>query len=98
MLLLLTFSLKAQQLSLEQCFTALEQNDPLTRQKAVKGRLTGLREANIRADNLPQISLNAQGSYQSDVTSLPVELPGVEIPTLSQDQYRITADVKPVLP
>jgi outer membrane protein TolC len=93
MLLLLTFSLKAQQLSLEQCFTALEQNDPLTRQKAVKGRLTGLREANIRADNLPQISLNAQGSYQSDVTSLPVELPGVEIPTLSQDQYRITADV-----
>lgn len=92
--LMLTFSIQAQQLSLEQCFNALEENDPLSRQKAVEDRLTGLKEANIRSDKLPQVSLNAQGSYQSDVTSLPIELPGVDIPTISRDQYRITADVQ----
>ncbi|MEZ4684795.1 MAG: TolC family protein [Bacteroidia bacterium] len=93
LILLLCGTVQAQQLSLKECFNALESGDPAVRQKAVEERLTGLREANIRAERLPQVSVNAQATWQSEVTSLPLELPGVDIPTLSKDQYRITADV-----
>lgn len=93
LILLLCGTVQAQQLSLKECFNALESGDPAVRQKAVEERLTGLREANVRAERLPQVSVNAQATYQSEVTSLPLELPGVDIPTLSKDQYRITADV-----
>ena len=49
---------------------------------------------------LPQLSVNAKATYQSDVTKLPFDadklsaiIPGIEIPTLSKDQYQVVAEV-----
>ncbi|MBK8501133.1 MAG: TolC family protein [Saprospiraceae bacterium] len=41
----------------------------------------------------PPVSLSAQSTYQSEVTTFPVELPGVQIEALSKDQYRILGEV-----
>jgi hypothetical protein len=37
-----------------------------------------------------QIDLNAQATYQSDVTSLPISLPNVTVNPPNKDQYRAT--------
>ncbi|MFY8021376.1 MAG: TolC family protein [Bacteroidia bacterium] len=46
---------------------------------------------------LPQISINAQASYQSDVTKLPIDNLPFKVQSLDKDQYRITADINQVL-
>jgi outer membrane protein TolC len=51
----------------------------------------------LRRNNWPQATLNGQATWQSEVTSVPIMVPGVEIPTLDKDQYRATLDiVKPI--
>jgi outer membrane protein TolC len=47
--------------------------------------------ANISKGFLPQINMNGQTSYQSDVTQLPKTIPGV--PVLTKDQYKIYAEI-----
>ena len=37
---------------------------------------------------LPQVSLSAKASYQSDVTEIPVDLPGIDIRGIRKDQYQ----------
>ena len=37
---------------------------------------------------LPQVSLTAKASYQSDVTEIPVALPGIDIRGIRKDQYQ----------
>ena len=46
---------------------------------------------------LPQVAINGQASYQSEVTKLPIDVPGAVIPTLSKDQYRLTLDASQTL-
>ena len=38
---------------------------------------------------LPQFALSAKASYQSDVTELPVKIPGVELKRLPKDHYQV---------
>jgi hypothetical protein len=42
----------------------------------------------INKAKLPKIDLNAQATYQSDVTSLPISLPNVTVNPPNKDQYR----------
>ena len=42
---------------------------------------------------MPQININGQASYQSEVVELPVKAPGIDIPDLTKDQYKIYADL-----
>jgi outer membrane protein TolC len=42
----------------------------------------------------PQSTLSAQASWQSAVTQVPIQLPGIEIATPPQDQYRATLDIQ----
>jgi outer membrane protein TolC len=53
--------------------------------------------AQLKTQWLPQVQLNGQASYQSDVTRLPVSLPGVTIDPLSKDQYRAVADISQLI-
>ena len=38
---------------------------------------------------LPQLALSAKASYQSEVTEIPVKLPGVDLKGLPKDQYQV---------
>jgi len=51
----------------------------------------------IKNGKLPKIDLNAQATYQSDVTMLPIELPNATIAPPNKDQYRATVDVNQVI-
>src|SRR5208337_3580435 len=42
---------------------------------------------------LPQLNLNGQATYQSEVTALPFAIPHITIPTLDKDQYKVEFDV-----
>ena len=52
-----------------------------------------LKEKNLNTRYLPQINVAGQVTYQSETTGLDVSFPGVSIPRLSRDQYKVQADV-----
>lgn len=90
----------AQGQTLEECWRAAEQNYPLIRQYDLIEKSKLLTLANIQKGWLPQVSAQAQATYQSDVTAWPDEMKtmmtgmGVDMKGLKKDQYRIAVDVQ----
>lgn len=80
-------------LALEQCYNFASTNSPLAQQKALTINAGKMAEKNQNLKWLPDINLNAQATYQSDVTSFPVKLPGINVEELSKDQYKGTLDI-----
>lgn len=94
LLLLVVSSLQAQQtLSLEQCEILSRENYPLIRQKGLFLETENIQLEKVRQGNWPQMNLNGNISYQSDVVHFPIELPNLDIPTLSKDQYKLGAEL-----
>lgn len=85
---------KAPAITLEQCYNAARTNYPLLKQQAILQQAGDVAVASLHTNRrLPQLAINGQASWQSDVTRLPIELPNLSIPTLSKDQYKLTADI-----
>src|ERR1043165_8514405 len=82
-----------QTLTLEQANNLAAVNYPLIKQRALIKQTAGLTIENLQKGYLPQVTINGQASYQSDVTSIPVKIPNFNIETPAKDQYRITTDV-----
>ena len=81
------------QVTLEQCKEWARANYPLIRRYDLVEQSRQFTVENAMKAWLPQVGLSAGASYQSDVTSLPVEIPGVDIPALSKDQYDVSLTV-----
>lgn len=81
------------QVTLEQCKEWARANYPLIRRYELVEQSRQFTVENAMKAWLPQVGLSAGASYQSDVTSLPVEIPGVDIPALSKDQYDVSLTV-----
>jgi outer membrane protein TolC len=86
-----------QVLTLEKVYDLARQNYPLIKQKELLHRSGFLTIENIKTSFLPQVNITAQASYQSDVTSISISLPGFQITPPSKDQYKIWADVNQLL-
>ena len=82
------------QLTLESCQEKSRNNYPLIRQYALIEKSRDYSLANVQKGNLPQISLQGKASYQSDVTSLPFEVPGVPDELLPRDQYQAVINIQ----
>lgn len=80
-------------LTLEQCYLLVVTNSPLAQQKALTIVAGNMAEKNQNLAWLPQVTINAQATYQSEVTSFPVKLPGVDVEELSKDQYKGTLEI-----
>lgn len=80
---------------IEECYEAAEVNYPLTRQRGLIEKTRTLAMENAATGRLPRVSMGGQATYQSDVTQIPVEMPGVE--PLSKDQYRIFGEISQTL-
>ena len=86
--------------TLEECQQAAERNYPLIRQYDLIGKTTQLTVADIQKGWLPQVSAQAQATYQSDVTAWPGEMKtmmtgmGIDMKGLKKDQYRVGIDVQ----
>jgi outer membrane protein TolC len=92
--------LTAQGQTLEECWQAAEKNYPLIRQYGLIEKTTALTVANLQKGWLPQVSAQAQATYQSDVTAWPDEMKtmmtgmGIDMKGLKKDQYRVGIDVQ----
>jgi len=87
--------------TLEFCYLKAIENYPLLKQKELLIASNDLKVKNLNKNYLPEMMLNGQVHYQSDVTKTPfqdVALPGIgTIPTVSKDWYKITLDVNQVI-
>lgn len=92
-LILLPPLLKAQPLTLDSAYQLARKNYPLIRQRELIKQTSDLTVENLNKGYLPQIAVNGQGTYQSEVTRINIPLPGISVDPLSKDQYKITADV-----
>ncbi|MGV3764403.1 TolC family protein [Parapedobacter sp.] len=43
--------------------------------------------------SLPQLNINGQATYQSEVTEIPIQVPGMDIPSLNKDQYKLYGEI-----
>src|ERR1700742_3539713 len=86
-------------LTLEQCYHLAESNYPLTRQRALIQKTRDYNIANIAKGIYPQLDVDGQATYQSEVTSLSLP-PSTGIPlniTLPKDQYKVYGEVSQTL-
>jgi len=81
------------QLTIEQCYESARENYPLIQQYGLINLSEQYDLANVSKAYLPQFSLSSKATYQTDVTSVPISIPGYDIPTLAKDQYQILAEV-----
>lgn len=99
-LVLTMLPMLAQGQTLDDCQQAAEKNYPLIQQYGLIEKTTQLTVANIQKGWLPQVSAQAQATYQSDVTAWPSEMKammsgmGIDMRGLTKDQYRVGIDVQ----
>jgi outer membrane protein TolC len=86
-------ALAGDSLDLKECYYLAVQRYPLTRQIETYGRIQGLKNRNLTVKYLPDLSVNAQTSYQSQVTEVPLAIPGQSIPTPHKDSYQLSLSV-----
>lgn len=79
---------------LTDCYSWARENYPNLKQIELWEQITSLNQENIKTKTLPQVTLNAQITYQSDVTGIKIPIPNVSIPSVSKDQYKTYAEFK----
>ena len=87
-LLLLFVSGINAQITLEECQRKTQENYPLVHQYGLVEKTKEYNLENAAKGYLPQFALSAKASYQSEVTEIPVKLPGVDLKGVPKDQYR----------
>lgn len=92
--LLTIVALFGQQITLEECRKKTQNNYPLVRQYGLIEKTKEYNLDNVSRGNLPQFSLSGKATYQSDVTKLPINIPGINIKGQAQDQYQVMLEVK----
>jgi outer membrane protein TolC len=89
-----TWAQAQQSISLAELIEKAKRNNPQSLQLGLIGELSSLKIKQLSGANLPQSSLGGQATWQSDVTSIDISLPGVNILPPPKDQYKVTLDVQ----
>lgn len=96
----------AQNLTLENCQESARNNYPLVKQYGLIEQTTQYNISNANKAYLPQLSLSAKATYQSDVTEIPASLGQiltqvsgrpVTFEGMSKDQYQAVAEASQLL-
>ncbi|MGL4368976.1 MAG: TolC family protein [Spirochaetota bacterium] len=85
------------QLTLEQCQAMAAAHYPLVKQYGIIEKTAGYTISSANRGYLPQLSAGGKSTYQSDVTTLPIKVPGITVTPPDKDQYQITAEASQVL-
>jgi outer membrane protein TolC len=86
-----------QVITLDDCYNASINNYPNLKQMDMDVQISKLNKQNIQANYLPSLNLNGQVSYQSDVTKVPISVPGINIPIMAKDWYNLNLDVEQLI-
>jgi outer membrane protein TolC len=82
-------------ITIERCYELARLNYPLIKKHDLISRSSNYSIENAGRLYLPQFSISGQASYQSQTLSFPAALggPGILLPAISKDQYKIQAEV-----
>lgn len=80
-------------LTIRECYQLARENYPLTKQLGLIEKSEDYSLSNAAKGRYPQVALYGQATYQSDVTQIPIKVPGIDVPTLDKDQYKIYGEV-----
>ena len=87
--------LYAQEITINQCYAALERHYPLQKNVVLLNEQTKINNNTASKGLLPQLQASAQATYQSEVTTIGgsgVNIPGIPIP--AKDQYKATLSLQ----
>ncbi|MBT1689268.1 TolC family protein [Dawidia soli] len=84
-------------LTLQQCYALARQHAPQAKQRTLLQQSADYTLENAARGYLPQVGIYGQATYQSEVTQVPISVPGQEIPVLSKDQYKLYGEVQQTL-
>jgi outer membrane protein TolC len=82
-------------LTLNDCYQLIHKNYPLVKQNELLEKQNSIDSDVINTKKLPQVTLDAQATYQSEVTEVPI--PNTGIVPLNNDQYRATATLNQLI-
>ena len=85
---------QAQTYTLQEVEALSIKNYPLIKQAAILNQSANFNIDNIKKALYPQLSINGQATYQSDVTSINLPIAGFKANPLSKDQYKATAELQ----
>jgi outer membrane protein TolC len=98
---LILFSVPAisygQNLTIKTCQESARNNYPLVKQFGLIEKTAEYNISNANKAYLPQLNLTAKATYQSEVTKLPITIPGMTIPELTKDQYQAAVELSQLL-
>lgn len=81
------------QLTIEECQKKAQENYPLVKQYGLIEKSKEFNLSNANKGYLPQLSLSAKMTYQSQVTEIPVVLPNITIDGVRKDQYQAALEL-----
>ncbi|MCB0447556.1 MAG: TolC family protein [Gelidibacter sp.] len=87
--------LAQQSITLQECYDLATKNYPLAKQSQLLDAQNQLDKEIVSNARLPQINVDAQATYQSDVIEIPIPNSGIE--PLNKDQYRATLSVNQLI-
>jgi outer membrane protein TolC len=76
---------------------AATQRDPRAAQALMQARATELRLRNLDAERLPQLELRGEATRQSEVTTIPIAMPGVQVPVPPKSRYEAALEAQVTL-
>ncbi|WP_254560791.1 TolC family protein [Dyadobacter diqingensis] len=94
------FAQSIQNLSIGECYSLARENYPLIKKYDLIKKSSNFSVENASKLYLPQLTINGQASYQSQTISfadaIPA-IPGVSLPSISKDQYKVQAEISQTL-
>ncbi len=80
-------------ITIDSCYALARLNYPLIKQRALLEKTNDYTIDNASKGYLPQLNINGQATYQSDVTKIPISSPNLSFKELSKDQYKIYGEI-----
>ena len=84
-------------LTLSQTYDLAQKNYPVIKQKALVEQTANITIENLQKGFLPQLTVNGQGTYQSDVTGFNISFGGINIQAPDKDQYKVVGDLNQLI-
>ncbi len=97
LLLLPGFLVAQQAVTMKKCWQKAYDNMPAIKQKAILIKLDSLEQVILRNNYLPEINVNAQVGWQSDVVGVDIDLPMINIDKPSKDQYKAFLEINQLI-
>ena len=82
------------QITLEECRQRTIENYPLIRQYELIEKAQDFNIENASRGYIPQLSMSAKASYQSEVTKIPFDMPGVDMKGMPKAQYQVMLELQ----